>query len=290
MPQPARAQPLPAERRARDLSNAYRDAQRIIVAEIRTAVEAGDTAGAERRRQQLTSVLRTLDQLGRRTSPEAREIVQQAFEQSVARTGREIAQIGVSNTVPASFAGVSADAVQALQDSIVDRLDNARRTVGRQVGDVFARQQRRAAMLSLLGAHGSPDTAAAGLRQALERRGQTAFVDIAGRRWALADYADMAVRTVTREAVVEGSIARMTANGVNLARVSAHASSCEICKPWEGRLVSLDGSSTDYEGEAVTDLSSMPNSGPPFHPRCGHSLHPVAVRIEAIRRQLQEKT
>jgi hypothetical protein len=117
-------------------------------------------------------------------------------------------------------------------------------------------------------------------------KGGAGFVDKAGRQWALSDYADMAVRTTTREAVVQGSIARMASHGVDLARVTTHASSCPVCKPWEGRLVTLDGHTTDFAGEAVTDLSSLPNGGPPFHPRCRHTIAPVASRIETLRREL----
>jgi hypothetical protein len=50
--------------------------------------------------------------------------------------------------------------------------------------------------------------------------------------------------------------------------------------------VSLDGATTDYQGEAVTDLSSLPNGGPPLHPNCGHSLMPVSVAVDATRLQL----
>jgi hypothetical protein len=49
---------------------------------------------------------------------------------------------------------------------------------------------------------------------------------------------------------------------------ATHAKACPICQPWQGRLVSLDGKTTEYLGEAVTDLASLPNGGPPFHPNC----------------------
>jgi hypothetical protein len=187
----------------------------------------------------------------------------------------------------------------ALQDSILGRLDAARQTVGRTVDDLYARAGRRAALRAVLGEAGSPEAAkrrmfADLMRDRAVRRmvneGGFGFVDKAGKRWALDTYSEMAVRTVTREAVVQGAIARMASHGIDLARVSSHASACAICVPWQGRLVSLDGQRPDYEGEAVTDLSSLPNGGPPFHPNCRHTLQPVSVAVEDFRRQLAGQT
>lgn len=275
---------FPAERRAEDLVRLYRQAQRTIVAQIRAAIAEGDLEQARRRRYQLASVIDTLDRLGYETDALARQIVREAFHQSADHTARQIEGASIIGVRGSDFAGVAHEAVEALQESITGRLTNARQTIGRQVADVFARQQRRSAMLHLLGAEGSPRAASKQLRDALIRQGKTAFIDRAGKRWALDTYAQMATRTVTREAVTQGAITRMASHGVNLARISSHASACQICVPWEGRLISLDGTTTDYQGEAVSDGTFMP----PLHPNCRHSLMPVAVRVEAIERELQE--
>ena len=110
-----------------------------------------------------------------------------------------------------------------------------------------------------------------------DSNGPVGFVDRAGKRWSLDTYAEMVVRTTTREAAVQGSIDRMVSHGVNLARVSVHSDSCDICKPYEGRLVSLDGQITDYQGESVMDASTIP----PYHPNCEHSLSPVVAAARA---------
>ncbi len=279
---------FPVESQVNELVATYRAAQRQILAEIRAATLRDDPRQAFRRTAQLQSVIQTLDQLGYDTDDQARRIVAEAFGQSSKATGKEITRIGVTAPTDSSFAGVAREAVSALQESMVGSLTDARQTIGRQAADVFARAQRRTSMLALLGAEGSPASARKNLVETLQKQGQTGFVDRAGRRWSLDSYADMATRTVTRQAVTQGAITRMAAHGIDLARISVHASSCNVCKPWEGRLVSLDGSTTDYEGEAVTDLGALPSGGPPFHPRCKHSLSPVAVRIDAIRRQMQE--
>lgn len=287
---------LPYEGGVADLAATYRDAQRRIAALVRAAIAAEDLRTAQRRRLQLAAVLALLDQLGAQTDRDARDLVEQAFAQSAERVVGEIAALNIAAPeIPGAFASVSREAVIALQDSIVGRLDTARRTVGRTVDDVYAQAGRRAALRAVLGAEGSPQTAARQLATDLQRdpkvrrlirNGGAGFIDKAGKRWALDTYSQMAVRTVTREAVVQGALARMASHGISLARVSLHGDACDICIPWQGKLVSLDGATSSYQGEAVTTLGALPNGGPPFHPNCRHSLSPVAVRIEAIRREL----
>jgi hypothetical protein len=96
----------------------------------------------------------------------------------------------------------------------------------------------------------------------------------------------MAVRTVTREAVVQGAIARMASHGIALARVSTHPGACEICIPFQGTLVDLAGTGiTEYRGEAVSDTGELP----PYHPNCAHSLMPVAGTLDSVLEELEEE-
>jgi hypothetical protein len=276
------AERFPYERQLEQLLQQYRLAQRTIVSQIREALASGDAATAGRRRNMLASVLQTLDQLGVQTDAEARQIVADAYHQAAERAGEQAAGVGVSGVTDASFGQVSLEAVAALQASALDRLQTARQIVGRQVQDIFARAQRDATVQALLGAQGSPQLAARSMVRDLRRRGVSAFVDRSGRQWSLDTYAEMAVRTTTRQAVVHGALNRMAAQGINLARISSHAGSCTICAPYDGVLVSLDGQTRDHDGESVATLEAMPNGGPPFHPNCRHTILPVAVDFAAF--------
>lgn len=288
------------ESQIEDFMRTVRDAQRVIAAQVREAITSGNVRSAQRRRMQLAAVQATLERLGAEIDPQAAQLVREAFEQGADRARQDLIGANIAAPeIPGAFTSVSVDAVRSLQDSIVERLRASRVTVGRTVNDTYARAGRRAALRAVLGAEGSPRAAARALTTDLlrdrdiaraVRDGGFGFVDRAGKRWALDTYTEMAVRTVTREAVVQGALARMASHGVNLARVSVHGDPCQICAPWQGRLVSLDGSTRSYEGEAVTDLGSLPNGGPPMHPRCRHSLSPVAIRIDTVRRDLARST
>ena len=270
----SRAEPFPFEHGVTDLVATYRAAQREISAQVIAAVKAGNLERAQARRLQLARLLALLDQIGAQTEPIARRLVAEAHAQGAAAT---VTQLGasVAPEIPGAFAGISREAVAALQDAMVGRLRDSRLTVGRQAQDVYATAGRRAALRAILGAEGSPQAAARQLAQDLQRdkdiarlvkdsRGAVGFVDKAGKRWSMDTYAEMVVRTTTRQAVVRGQVDRMASHGVNLARVSTHSSSCPICIPLEGKLISLDGTVSEYQGEPVADSSSLP----PFHPNC----------------------
>lgn len=292
-------QPLPYEADLARLIELYRQAQRDIAAMVAHAIAAENLTQASQRRVQLAAVVARLDQLGAQTDREARDLVTAAGEQGAARTAGQISGLQIAAPeIPGAFGQVNRHALAALEDSLLGRLKAARETVGRSVDDVYGKAGRRAGIRAILGADNSPEAAKRDLvRELLKNReirkavehGGAGFVDKAGRGWNLDTYAEMATRTITREAVTQGALARMASHGIDLARVSTHASACPICQPWEGRLVSIDGSRSEYEGEAVTDLSSLPNGGPPLHPNCRHSLMPVAVSVQATRRAMAQQ-
>jgi hypothetical protein len=279
----ATAEHYPYEQGLADFNRTIAAAQREIALQIEAAINAGNLNIATQRRLQLARVIATLDQLGAYVDPTARQLVADAYRQAAGRAREQITALNITAPeIPGAFAGVSTEAVTALQRAVTGRLAAARDTIGRQVDDLYAREGRRAALRAILGADGSPQAARRQLALSLRQHGLTGFVDKAGRNWKLDTYAEMVVRTVTREAVVQGAMDRMASHGISLARVSFHATSCPVCKPFEDRLVSLDGNVSEYEGEAVMNTGEVP----PYHPNCAHSLQPVAVRVDEVRREL----
>lgn len=88
------------------------------------------------------------------------------------------------------------------------------------------------------------DTRRSMAQQALDRmadRGITGFTDRAGRRWALDGYVEMAMRTQMTNATIAGHTARLQQFGHDLVVVSAHQHGCDLCAPFEGKVLSLSG-------------------------------------------------
>jgi len=281
---------LPHDKIVEDLARSFEQAQRTIMAQLKAAVQSGNVFKAAERRMQLAAVVATLDQLGAAVQPEVRRVVADAFNEGANKVTQQIgAQVGREPLVPATFNGVSIEAITQLQVAAVDRINAANRLVGRRVEDFYAQAGRRAAVRRLLGADGSAQTAAKNLRadmlknpevQKLFKDGVTGFEDRAGKKWALQTYSEMVVRTTTREAVVQGQLLRMASHGVNLGRISTHSSACKLCAPYQGVLFSLDGTVTEYQGESVADQSSLPM--PPFHPNCRHTVEPVVSEFDSF--------
>lgn len=113
--------------------------------------------------------------------------------------------------------------------------------------------------------------------------GITGFVDKAGRRWELASYVEMAVRTHVANAMIEAHSQRLQDAGIRLVIVSDAPYECKLCKPWEGKVLSLDGPTGEHEvtvrradGQGTTTvrvvgtLAEARGDGL-FHPNCRHT-------------------
>ena len=154
----SRAEPFPFEHGVTDLIQTFRAAQREIAAQVIAAIKTGNLERAASRRLQLASLLSLLDQIGAQTEPIARRLVAEAHAQGAAATATALGAT-VSEVTPGAFAGISREAVTALQDAMVGRLRDSQRTVGRIGQDVYAKAGRRAALRAILGAEGSPQAA-----------------------------------------------------------------------------------------------------------------------------------
>ncbi|KHJ74660.1 phage minor capsid protein [Rhodococcus sp. Chr-9] len=137
----------------------------------------------------------------------------------------------------------------------------------------------------ILGAPTATGTRLDAAQQALDiltKRGITGFRDSRGRNWSLTSYVEMLSRTVVNEAMREAHIERALEHGHTLMVVSSHSKPAPQCQPYEGQVLSLDGSTGTITVESAT-------TGRPIrvrikatmrdaiskgfrHPNCGHAL------------------
>src|SRR5574343_75704 len=131
-------------------------------------------------------------------------------------------------------------AVEALVRETVAQVEAANGQILRQALDVYRAVIAEAAGQPLIGAQ----TRLQAAQRALDRfadRGVATFVDRAGRRWALETYTEMATRTAAGRAQVAGTLARFEAAGDDLVIVSDAPQECSVCRPWEGKVLSITG-------------------------------------------------
>lgn len=104
--------------------------------------------------------------------------------------------------------------------------------------------------------------------------GVDGFIDAAGRNWRLDTYTEMATRTTTGQAFLEGTLDRYVADGDDLVIVSNSPEECPLCRPYEGNVLSISGSLTAPEGlpDGITFMGALSEarSAGLFHPNCTH--------------------
>lgn len=244
----------------------YLRTARRLEAQIRAALRSDAIGTAAYRTQQLAAVRRLLDELGRASGPMTQLAIRRAYLEGALRADQALAAEPLAASAQGRFYGVHEAAVARYFGTLDNRLQLARATLGRQADDVFRRIGLEATSEGIAAGAARREVSAQIVAE-LEREGLTAFRDRRGRRWSLDTYAEMVARTTTREAVSQGTANRMLEHGADLATISSHANSCQICLPYQGNTYSLTGATPGYE--RIDRL-------PPFHPRCRHVLTPAA--------------
>lgn len=102
----------------------------------------------------------------------------------------------------------------------------------------------------------------------LKKEGLTSITDKRGREWDLLTYSKMLSRTKLTQAQNSGLANRMLESGYDLVIVSNHGGACELCAPFEGKILSVSGRNKGY-----ISLDDAKGEGL-FHPNCRHKITP----------------
>lgn len=207
--------------------------------------------------------------------PEARKILEPVekhiagYQNAAVLTGE---QLSVIDKLVMNLMGEITDANMTVMASLQSAL------IGRTEPDIYRRVGlEQVASMQALGR--GVQTSVPGFVEVLRREGVTAFVDKAGRNWSLHTYGAMTCRTTSRQAEV---LAVLTADPEqDLYKISSHATTCEVCAPFEGRVYSRSGTNPDFPPLASA-FGKIDPSGPDdltntylnIHPNCLHVLIP----------------
>jgi hypothetical protein len=221
------------------------------------------------RAAEIQAVLKALDAS---VPKEARRVVEIAYDQTRRAVQRE-PKVDLFPEV-SNFSVVHREAVNLLTDNIVNTLGEATTTLGRRTEDALRRHGLKTATEQLI--REQPERLARDrFVNRLRADGLTAFVDKAGRRWSLTNYADMALKTTIAEAQSQATVNVLFSRGLDLVMVehpNEHHKDDE-CTQWEGGPWSLTGKTPGYPV-----LGHLP----PFHPRCDHFIRPAREGLSAL--------
>lgn len=109
------------------------------------------------------------------------------------------------------------------------------------------------------------------------QHGITGFVDNSGRNWEVQSYVEMATRTATSRAMVQGRLDVYTKSGRQFVIVSDAPQECKLCRPWEGKILAIspaDAHGDPGDGRTVSGSVAEATGAGLFHANCRHDLRP----------------
>lgn len=177
-----------------------------------------------------------------------------------------------------------AGSIMRLADSLAGRLGELGLPVVRWAVDAYRGVIAAGAAPSVLAGLDTRRKASETAWNQILDRGVTGFTDKAGRNWRLSTYVEMATRTTVTQAAIEGHNAQLGGLGLDLVIVSDVAGECELCRPWEGRVLTRTGpagaqtvrvqrlDSDDLVTVEVAGSVAEAISAGLFHPQCRHTL------------------
>ncbi|MFG3438337.1 phage minor capsid protein [Nonomuraea sp. NPDC047897] len=169
----------------------------------------------------------------------------------------------------------------------------------RAVDDIYRNVVAETAGRALVGAETRREAA----QRALDRftaQGISGFVDQAGRTWGMREYVEMAMRTATARAAVDGHLSTLREAGINLVSVSRLPYTCDRCARWEGKVLAISGpAGTRVEENPATGVEvfvevegtvAEARLAGLLHPNCGHSLNAYLPGVSRPAPVVQSKT
>lgn len=168
--------------------------------------------------------------------------------------------------------GAGKGKVEALIEAVAGDLDKAEHAIFRFADDVYRQTIFRAQMYL--------DTGTMTLRQAVDLATKD-FLDQGincieykdGRRAHIASYVEMALRTASQRATFMADGEKRDRWGVHTIFVSAHANACDLCIPWQGKVLIDDVYSSGIRPrDGFYPLLSEAMDKGLLHPNCRHTL------------------
>lgn len=262
--------PAYAEDLASPVVEVYAEAERILLARIAESLAQGITVPgwAERKLLEVQLLQRrtAADLVGANAVATAHMAagVARAWNRGTAGAELDVARSvigGLRTAVPLqhSLEAITAEATQSLQAV-------HQRTL-RAIPDLYREVIRASAPQVLVGTQTVKQAVQASLDKFAER-GITGFTDARGRSWALDSYVEMATRTATARAVVDGHVARLAEKGYSLVMVSDAPQECALCRPFEGKVFAITAAGLGEHASMTLDQARALGL---FHANCRHS-------------------
>ncbi|MBR3802505.1 MAG: hypothetical protein IKK37_03545 [Clostridia bacterium] len=180
-----------------------------------------------------------------------------------------------------SFFHIDDRKVQGLINALNNDLARANSAVLRMMNDQYRQTIFKAGMFVSNGVY-TEEQAVKKAVEEFEKKGLNCIEYKDGRRVNIADYASMAVRTANQRAYMVGEGEFRKSIGETLVIISRHSTSCDLCKPFEGKVLIDDVYSGGTQEDGDYMLLSEAMAQGLYHPRCRHGLGTYYPELEDI--------
>lgn len=294
-----------------EIAQVYQAVTDRIIGDVVNFTEKHGTGSQEFKRARAAQLTRRMDEHLRQFSRAVRRPVDAASKSSYTlglRQGTsQLKQMGVrvagAAPVQGSFTALDTGAIETLARDIViastkavDDLAETAKRVTRAIASKHIADADVSRAIARGIASGDPKTAIREVRELFREPGSeesfrrlgSRTIQVGGATMKIRNYAEMLVRTRTREAVVHARHETLKRNGVELVIITGRVSQY-FCTRYLGLICSLGRGSSEHP-----PLSSLPGGGPPFHPNCSKGTRPYIEHLasdgdrEAGRRALAE--
>ncbi len=260
------------DKRLKQLLSYYKAATKKIIGELESATDFGRS----RRLQVLGNIDLILKKLDKNTYDWFKKEITHYYESYGDDAGKILKKTGFP--VATGFTQIDEQAVTALASEVMsyyrDSYSGVKKAAMRMLNE-SARDQVTT-ILAEGKISGDARKAIADKIAGRLKEGLVALVDRGGRRWSLETYANMLTRTMLVKTANEGLSNRLVKNGYDLVQVSDHAAECDLCHPWEGKILTLSGKNPSYK---TVDQATQEGL---FHPNCRHRLLPYHEKLAEV--------
>ena len=184
--------------------------------------------------------------------------------------GKSIPDIGEG--LEGAFFSLNEDKMNALIKAVTDDMKTAETAMLRMVNDQYRSTIYNAQVMSNSGAFTLQQSIDKATKDFL-KAGINCIQYKGGRRVNIASYAEMAIRTANKRAILISEGDARNAYDVHTVRISKYGGCSETCLPWQGRIYVDDvysGGTKEEAQEKKLPLLSEAIEGGLFHPNCRH--------------------
>lgn len=164
--------------------------------------------------------------------------------------------------------------LDSMTEQVAHDLKEAQKAVWRNMDDIYRRTIYKAEMNMAAGAKTLDQAIDMATKEFLEA-GINCIEYRNGRRINIASYAEMALRTASQRATLLAEGKKRDEWGVHTVVVTAHANTCPLCAPWQGKALVDDvychGTAEEAKELDVPLLSTAMKAGL-LHPNCRHTI------------------